>query len=369
MSMTQTSRRPVPRLAGSGGRQRQRLGEVLGLAVAVAVGWVAIVLMAGRATAAGPAAAAPPSAGIGAPGSLSPMGGGAQGAPDHAGAAAPAAASDAYRKEIESWRADREAGLRNPGGWLSVVGLFWLDEGENRFGSGPGNRVALPAGGGPGVAGTLVRHGDDVTVRAEADAGVTSGGKPVTEMSLAPDAQGKPVILDLGTVSFFVIKRGDRLGVRVKDRQSPALASFRGVESFPLDPSWRVAARFEAHGKPETIPVTNVLGMTDQEPSPGAVTFERRGRTYRLDALQGDDGGLFLVFGDQTNGRETYGGGRFLDTQPPRDGTVVVDFNKAYNPPCAFTAFATCPLPPPHNRLALAVGAGEKKYAGGPEHH
>jgi uncharacterized protein (DUF1684 family) len=366
MSMRRTSRRPVPRLAGTevGGR-RTRLAVPLVLAAAAAA-WAALGLAAGRATAAGPAAAAPPSAGIGAPGSLSPLGGGAP----HAAAAdgAVPVASDAYRQELMNWRADRYAGLKNPGGWLTVVGLFWLDEGENRLGSDAANRVVLPAGKAPAVAGTLIRHGGDVTVHAEASAGVTSGGKPVTDLALAPDDQGKPVILELGGVSFFVIKRGDRVGVRVKDRDSAALTAFHGVETFPLDPSWRVVARFEPHAKPETIPVTNVLGMTDQEPSPGVVVFEHRGKTYRLDALKSDDGGLFLIFGDQTNGRETYGAGRFLDTQPPRDGSVVVDFNKAYNPPCAFTAFATCPLPPPHNRLALAVDAGERKYAGGPQH-
>jgi len=275
---------------------------------------------------------------------------------------------DAYRHEIDAWRAARDASLRDPNGWLTLVGLFWLDEGDNRFGSDPGNRVVLPAGRAPAFAGTLVRHGGAVTVRAEAGSGLESDGRPVTEMSLAPDAKGKPKVLSLGSVSFFVIKRGDRLGVRVKDSQSPTLAAFHGVESYPADAGWRVVARFEPHPRPTSIPITNVLGMTEQEPSPGVVVFEHGGKTYRLDALDNGDGTLELLFADATSGRETYGAGRFLDTDPPRDGKVVVDFNKAYNPPCAFTTFATCPLPPRQNRLAVAVTAGEKKYGKGHPH-
>jgi uncharacterized protein (DUF1684 family) len=281
----------------------------------------------------------------------------------------PAAAStpDPYRQEIASWRAARDAGLRKPEGWLTLVGLFWLEEGENRFGSDPHDRVVLPAGKAPAVAGALVRHGEAVTVRASPGAGLESAGKPVSEMPLVSDASGKPTVLRLGSLSFYVIKRGDRLGVRVKDSRSPALAGFRGVESFPADPAWRVVARFEPHPRPASIPIANVLGQIESQPSPGTVVFEHGGKTYRLDALDGGDGTLSLIFGDATNGRETYGAGRFLDTDPPRDGKVVVDFNKAYNPPCAFTAFATCPLPPRQNRLPVAVTAGEKKYGEG--HH
>jgi uncharacterized protein (DUF1684 family) len=282
-------------------------------------------------------------------------------------AATPTPPADAYRREIESWRAARDASLRKPNSWLTLVGLFWLEEGDNRFGSDPRNRVVLPAGKASAVAGTLIRHGDAVSVRATPGSGLESDGHPVVELPLASDAKGKPTTLHLGSLSFYVIKRGDRLGVRVKDSQSPALASFRGVESFPVEPAWRMVARFEPHPRPTSIPIANVLGQTENQPSPGIVVFEHAGKTWRLDALDGGDGSLSLIFGDSTNGRETYGAGRFLDTDPPRDGKVVVDFNKAYNPPCAFTAFATCPLPPRQNRLAVAVTAGEKKYGEG--HH
>jgi uncharacterized protein (DUF1684 family) len=272
------------------------------------------------------------------------------------------------RREVAAWRAEREAGLRSANGWLTLAGLFWLEEGDNRFGTDPASRVVLPAGKAPAFAGTLVRHRQEVTVRAQPGAGLTSNGNPVTEMKLT-FGQAKPTVLSLGSLSFFVIERSGRLGVRVKDSQSGALAAFRGIESYPIDASWRIVARFEPRAQPKSIPITNILGMTADQPSPGVVTFERGGRTYRIDALsESKDGSLFLIFADQTSGSETYGAGRFLDTAAPRDGKVVVDFNEAYNPPCAFTAFATCPLPPPQNHLALAITAGEKKYAAGAGH-
>jgi hypothetical protein len=320
-------------------------------AALAAAGWAA----AGTAGTAGTAAAAGTATAAGKTVPTSPA------------AALAAPSPEAYRHEIDSWRVARDSSLRDPNGWLTLVGLFWLDEGDNRFGSDPRNRVVLPASKAPAFAGTLVRHVGAVTVRAKPGSGLVSDAGPVTEMSMAPDAKGKPMVLHLGSISFFVIKRGDRLGVRVKDSQSAALAAFHGVESYPADPGWRVVARFEPHQRPTSIPITNILGMTEQDPSPGVVVFEHGGKTYRLDALDNGDGSLELLFADTTTGRETYGAGRFLDTDPPRDGKVVVDFNKAYNPPCAFTTFATCPLPPRQNHLAVAVTAGEKKYGEG--HH
>lgn len=275
----------------------------------------------------------------------------------------------AYLQEIEAARKERNEGLKTEDGWFTLVGLFWLEPGENRFGSGVDNRVILPEDRSPAFAGTLIREGDAVKVRVAPGVPVTSGGQPVTEAALTSDAQGKPTVLQLGSLSFFVIQRGDKVGVRVKDSKSPALAAFHGLEFYPVQPDWKVNARFEPYNPPKPVAVPNVLGQVADIPSPGAVVFEWEGKTYRMDALQGSpEGGLSLIFADATNGKETYGAGRFLDTAPPKDGRVVVDFNTAYNPPCAFTSFATCPLPPAQNRLALAVTAGEKKYAGGPEH-
>jgi len=274
----------------------------------------------------------------------------------------------AYRQEIEAWRKERFDNLKKEDGWFSLVGLFWLDEGENRFGSDPEGKVVLPEGKAPKVAGVLVRKGEQVEVRAEPAAKLTSGGEPVTTLALASDATGKPTVLEMGPVSFFVIKRGDRIGIRVKDRESAALTAFHGLDNFPIQPAWRIETRFEPYDPPKQVPIPNILGQVANEASPGAVVFDWQGKTYRLDTLGDPKEGLSLIFADQTSGKETYGAGRFLDTGAVKDGKVVVDFNTAYNPPCAFTAFATCPLPPAQNKLPIAVEAGEKKFAGGPHH-
>jgi uncharacterized protein (DUF1684 family) len=285
-----------------------------------------------------------------------------------AAAATDPAASDPvqYRKEVETWRQQRLASLKREDGWLTLVGLYWLKPGENRLGSDPGNPVILPQGKSPALAGVLTREGDAVHLTVQPGVDLTADGKPATPgMKLETDVKGKPTVLQLGSLSFYVIQRGDRLGVRIKDKTSPMLAAFKGIDEFPIRPEWRVVARFEPY-KDKKIPIANIIGQVEDNPSPGAVVFDWQGKTYRIDALEGGpDGSLFLVFGDRTNGTETYGAGRFLDTDPPKDGKVVVDFNTAYNPPCAFTAFATCPLPPAGNKLAIKVEAGEKKVAGG----
>lgn len=270
----------------------------------------------------------------------------------------------AWRQEVEAFRKERFQNLKKEDGWFTLVGLFWLDEGENPFGSDPGAKVILPEGKAPKAAGVLVRKGEAVELRAAPGTKITSDGKPVTNLALASDAKGKPTILEMGSLSFFVIERGDRIGVRVKDSQSAALAAFHGLDTYPIQPAWRIDARFEPYDPPKPIQIPNILGQVIEDTSPGAVVFDWQGKTYRLDAMGSPEEGLSLIFGDLTNGKETYGAGRFLETGPAKDGRVAVDFNLAYNPPCAFTAFATCPLPPAQNKLALRVEAGEKKYAG-----
>lgn len=270
----------------------------------------------------------------------------------------------AYRQEIETWRSERVDELKNDDGWFTLVGLFWLDEGENRFGSDPAGKVVLPEGKSPKLAGVLVRQGDKVSVRVAPGVKVTSGGKPVTAMELKSDAAEERTVLEMGSVSFYVIERSERIGIRVKDKQSAALAAFHGLDNYPIQPAWRIEARFEPYDPPKKVAIPNILGQVIEDESPGAIVFDWHGQTFRLDALGDPTQGLSLIFSDQTNGKETYGAGRFLETGPVEGGKVVVDFNTAYNPPCAFTAFATCPLPPAQNRLALRVEAGEKKYAG-----
>jgi uncharacterized protein (DUF1684 family) len=275
---------------------------------------------------------------------------------------ATAAVGATYEQELEQWKAKRLASLKSEDGWLSLIGLFWLKEGENRFGSDPTNEIVLPEGKAPRLAGALRLDGGRVTLEARPDAKVTSKGRPVTTLELQSDEGGAPTTLEMGSLSFNVVKRGGRLGLRVRDRENPARAAFKGTDYYPADRKWVVSARFEPYDPPKRVPILNVLDMTTEEISPGALAFEVDGRPYRLEALkeQGSEQ-FFIIFADQTNKAETYAAGRYLYADPPAaDGTVRLDFNRAYSPPCAFTKYATCPLPPPQNRLALRVEAGER---------
>ena len=280
----------------------------------------------------------------------------------------PADSSDAaYASEFEHWRAERLKEINGDDGWNTLVGLFWLNQGQNRFGSDPSGDIVLPRNRAPRFAGSLWLNGKKLRIKATAKAGLTVDGAPVTNIVLQSDADGgKPTVLKLGSLKMFVIKRGEKFGLRVKDTQSPARSHFAGLDYFPLDSKWKIEARFEPYDPPKAVPIANVLGMVEDMISPGAAVFEVAGKSYRLDAvLEKGEERLFIIFADQTTGKETYGAGRYLYADPPgASGKVIVDFNKAYNPPCAFTKFATCPLPPKQNRLALRIAAGEKKYAG-----
>jgi uncharacterized protein (DUF1684 family) len=270
---------------------------------------------------------------------------------------------DAYRTEIEQWHRQRVERLTAEDGWLTLIGLFWLEEGVNTVGSHPGSDVVLPATKAPLRVGTLTLEGDRIHLQVAEDVMITHDGAPVSALDLAVDASGKPTILDLGDLRFFVIERSARYGLRVRDRQHPARFDFSDIEIFPIEERWRVTGRLETYDPPRTLAIVNVLGDVNERESPGTVVFDIGGRTCRLDAQQGPNGSLFLIFSDQTSGRETYGGGRYLYSEPVSDdGTVVLDFNKAYNPPCAVTDFATCPLPPRQNKLPVRIDAGEKDY-------
>ncbi|HET6379655.1 MAG TPA: DUF1684 domain-containing protein [candidate division Zixibacteria bacterium] len=264
-----------------------------------------------------------------------------------------------HRAEVETWRAARDARLRDPDGWLTLVGLHWLVPGDNRFGTDASNEIVLRGRDVPAHGGTIRLEGDAAVL-------LRPDGTPALDAPLADDTTGEPTVIDLGSLRMYLIRRGGRLGLRVRDHDAPALRRFPGMRHFPCDASWRVVAHFEPAPRGATLEVVDVIGLVEHHPMPGTVVFEREGREWRLDALPGGENGeLWLIFGDATNGRETYGGGRFLYTEPPaEDGTVVVDFNLAYNPPCVFTPYATCPLPPPQNRLALAIRAGELIYTG-----
>jgi hypothetical protein len=266
---------------------------------------------------------------------------------------------NAYAKEIDQWRAQRLSDLTSENGWLSLIGLFWLKEGPNTFGSNVANDIVLPKV--PPHAGKFVLTNGVVTFDALANT-FTVDGAPVTSLQLKSDAEEKPTVVRLGSLSFQIIKRGDKLGLRVKDKDNAARANFQGLEYFPANVKWRIDARFEAYNPPKPVPILNVLNMESDEASPGAIAFEVDGKTYRLDAItEKDEPRLFMIFADTTRGKETYGAGRYLYVDPPdKNGRVVIDFNKAYSPPCAFTDFATCPLPPKQNILPFPIDAGEK---------
>jgi uncharacterized protein len=271
-------------------------------------------------------------------------------------------AVDSYTQELQTWQARRKERLLAPDGWLALAGLYWLKEGENRFGSEEANDLVFP-GKAPRTIGTLVRRGREVQVRINPGMTVTHLGRAVTSLDLLSDKTGAPTALELGTFSFFVIERGERIGIRLRDSDSDARKTFHDIPSYPIRPEYRVTARFEAYDPPRELPVPTVLGTVEPMQCPGALVFDLQGQTYRLDAVreEGEDE-LFVIFADQTSGKETYGPGRFVYTALPKEGTTTLDFNKAYNPPCAFTPFATCPLPPPQNKLAVRIEAGEKKY-------
>lgn len=268
-----------------------------------------------------------------------------------------------YEAEVRAWHEKRIANLTSEEGWLSLVGLHWLKEGDNTFGSAANNALVFPAGT-PGRIGTFTQKDGKVVVKLQPNVSLTLRGQPFTGGELHSDTSGQqPDVLSLGTLRFYVIRRGERFGIRVKDTESPARKKFHGIPTYPVSAAWRIEGRFEPAPTPRKTSVPNVLGLVEEMDSPGTIVFTVNGQEYRLDPVQepGSDQ-LFIIFADQTNRTETYGAGRFLYAAPPKDGKVVLDFNRAYNPPCAFSSYATCPLPPPQNRLKLRVEAGEKRY-------
>jgi uncharacterized protein len=269
----------------------------------------------------------------------------------------------AYREDIDAKHAERIEALRSDTGWLTLVGLHALEEGVFEIGSGEAADIRL-ADAAPARLGTLAIEGADVMFAAAPDVEVSivGGDGAVTHQVLDTDRDGDPTVLACGSLVFHVIERDGDLYLRVKDRDSSVLRDFTGIDRFPLDAAWRVTARLETGGS-GMVTMPDVLGNATPSPSPGDLVFEIDGRTLRLTPVGKPAEGLFLVFGDATNGHATYAGGRFLSTGPvAEDGTVVLDFNLAVNPPCVFTQFATCPLPPEGNMLTAAVEAGEKMW-------
>jgi uncharacterized protein (DUF1684 family) len=285
-----------------------------------------------------------------------------------AGTASAASADPDFIRQNQAWQATRAANLKAPDGWLSLIGLEWLKEGANRVGSAADNDIVLHAG--PAHLGTVTQAADgSLSIALASGSGATIDGKHVARAALIDDmhATGKPTTVAFGSASFFIIERDGKKALRVKDENASTRTGFLGLDYFPVDASWRVEATWVPFDPPHELEIGSVLGTVNKEKVPGKAVFTRDGHTFELYPIQEDADSLFFVFADRTSGKETYGAARFITTGLPKDGKVVVDFNQAYNPPCAFTPYATCPLAPPENRLDLRVTAGELKYRG--SHH
>ncbi|AYQ32016.1 DUF1684 domain-containing protein [Runella sp. SP2] len=264
----------------------------------------------------------------------------------------------AYQNEINQWHQKRMDGLKSEDGWLNLAGLFWLKEGDNTFGSDEKNDIVFPKKASKQV-GTLVLRDGKVSFKAHSDAQVK-----LLEAGTSPEfvfEDGKTTTMQEGTLRWFIIKRGPKYGIRLRDLEHPVLSHFQGVERFSVNEAWKVVAKLEKPSTPRTIAITDVLGLVSQQSLVGHAVFEWKGKTYRLAATDAGGGRLFIIFKDKTTSHETYGAGRFLYTDKPDEaGNVILDFNKAINPPCAFSPYATCPLPPAENNLAIRIEAGEK---------
>ncbi len=272
-----------------------------------------------------------------------------------------------YINSIKQWRETRAANLKKENGWLNLTGLFWLSEGENSFGSDPSNKIIFPKEDAPAFIGSFNLKDGIVSAKIYKGVNVTLNGKPVLETNLISDTADNPTVLAFNSLRWFLIKRGDKFGIRLRNLNAPLVKKFKGIDSYPINDDWRIKASYELYDPPKIISVPSIIGTVDEDTVPGALAFQLNGKEYKLDPIE-EGNQFFIIFADETNGDETYGAGRFLYTSKPDSaGEVILDFNKAYNPPCAFTKYATCPLPPEQNYLHLKITAGEKVYGTG--HH
>ncbi len=271
----------------------------------------------------------------------------------------------AYVKEIKQWHKQRIENLKKENGWLNLAGLYWLKAGENRFGSGKDNDIIFPPNA-PSHIGVISLKDSSVFFEVIPGANVKRDGTKVDkEIELKNDTEEKPTVLEVDSLRWYIIKRGNKYGIRLRELNAPLLKNFKGIETFPIDSTWKINAEYEAYNPPKKITIPTIIGTVEEEKSPGALVFEKNGKKYKLDVIDEGDS-FFIIFADETSGDDTYGAGRFIYTDKPDSNNIVLlDFNKAYNPPCAFTKYATCPLPPKQNYLHLKITAGEKKYAEG----
>ncbi|MEZ5040353.1 MAG: DUF1684 domain-containing protein [Saprospiraceae bacterium] len=267
---------------------------------------------------------------------------------------------EAYLEEVEAWRSERIAELTAPTGWLALAGLFWLEEGENTFGSGLENQLIFPKKA-PSEIGRFMQKGDSVWV--EIAQGVDIKVKEEVIQTMGLSGQASPLIMEYGSLSWFLLQRSHRYGIRLIDSLHEARQQFKHIDHYPVDPKGKVPAKLVAFEQPETLLVRNVLDMEIPYPTEGKLVFNWEGKEASILVLDGGPAEYFLIFADATTGDETYPSGRYLYTpKVDSSGLTYIDFNKAYNPPCAFTEYATCLLPPAANRLEVAIRYGEKNY-------
>jgi uncharacterized protein len=267
-----------------------------------------------------------------------------------------------YISEINSWHKHRIENLKKENGWLNLTGLFWLKPGENKFGTDNRNDVIFPEGKAPDFIGKFTLLDSIVTIKINKNINVTCNCKTISALQLVNDNNANPTILSYGSLRWFIIKRNNRYGVRLRDLESPLLKSFGDIDKFPINSDWKVEAKLEPYKPQKKILVPSIIGEVDTAAVAAALVFEINGTKYRLDPIS-EENGFFIIFADETSGKETYGACRFISVDKPDSmGKVYIDFNKAYNPPCAFTKYATCPLPPRQNYLKIEITAGEKMF-------
>ena len=276
-------------------------------------------------------------------------------------AALTAAGQTSYQTEVADWRKQAEAELKVDQGWLTLAGLHWLKEGPNSFGTDKQNDLVLPANSAPGKVGVFELRGGVTTFTVADGVDVTSEGQPIRAVEMKSDSE-HPTTIKVGSLTLIIIKRGERYGVRFWDVNNPRRREFKGLHWFPVREEFRVTAKFVPHPPHTELAVPNVLGDVLKMPNPGTLFFSLNGHECSLEPVSEDDGKLFIIFSDATSGTKTYSAGRFLSADAPVNGQVTLDFNKATNPPCALTPFATCPLPPEHNHLSVAIEAGAQVY-------
>jgi uncharacterized protein len=263
-------------------------------------------------------------------------------------------------QETPQWRETMESALRREEGWLSLAGLFWLAPGTNGIGAAPHSRIRLPAGTAPDHAGIIALTGKEAVFHPAPGVATLVNGEPVGSVVLQPDVSGAPTRVRVGDVTFALLRRGERWGVRVWNRNHPARSEFPGRRWYPIQQAYVLSAVYVRYDPPRPTSITNVLGDIEESAYPGHIEFRLGGSGARLLVNEADSDGLFIAFADPTNGGTTYTAGRFLRTLPVEGSRMLLDFNRAYNPPCAFTPYATCPQPPAENRLSIPVEAGEQ---------